>query len=80
MLASNSGGSQDLTPDEQILHHHAAMIQKDIEAYCAYPGGEKSWKKRFKDHLVRFILVPHFDRPFTQIHLDKLNELFCRHP
>jgi hypothetical protein len=65
MLASNSGGAQDLTQDEQILHHHAAMFKKDLEAYRAYSRSEEDWKVLFESHLARFIPIIYFYEPFS---------------
>jgi len=65
MSTSNSGGAQDLTQDEQILHHHAAIIKRDIEAYHAYSRSQEDWKDLFENHLARFILVTHIYKPFS---------------
>jgi len=59
MSASNSG-DQNLTWDEQTLHHHAFMIKRDLEVYHALSRSEQDWKALFKDRLVCFISVsPH---------------------
>src|SRR5258707_12719755 len=65
MSTSNSGGAQDLTQDEQILHHYAAIIKRDIEAYHAYSRSQEDWKDLFENHLARFILVTHIYKPFS---------------
>jgi DNA-binding SARP family transcriptional activator len=42
-----------LTSEEQIIHHHAAVLKKELEAYCACePRDEKGWR-----HTFRLILV-----------------------
>jgi hypothetical protein len=60
MSICNSEGAKSLTQDERILHHHAAIIKRDLEAYHAYSRSQEDWKNLFKDHLVRFILVIRF--------------------
>ena len=65
MLTPNAQGAQDLTQEEQILHHHAAVVEKDLEAYRAYSQSQGDWKKLFNEHLVHFILVTQFYRPFS---------------
>jgi hypothetical protein len=65
MLAFNSGGAQDLTQDEQTLHHHAAVIKKDLEAYHACSRGKEDWKVLFKSRLARFIPIIYFYEPFS---------------
>ena len=64
MLTSNSGEAQDLTEDEIILHHHVAIVKKDVEAYRAHSSSENDWLDLFKDHLACFILIIHFYKPF----------------
>ncbi|KAH9170153.1 hypothetical protein EDB89DRAFT_1908021 [Lactarius sanguifluus] len=41
-----------LTEEELILHHYAALVQHDLEAYriCA-SRDEAAWKTKFEDHL-----------------------------
>ena len=56
MSASNSG-DQNLTQDEETLHHQAAMIKRDLEIYRALSRSEQDWKALFKDRLVCFISV-----------------------
>lgn len=51
---SNSGGALGLSEDEQILHHHAAMIKKDLEAFNAISRSQEDWIDVFKNHLVCF--------------------------
>lgn len=67
MSISNSGGSQNLTEDEQILHHYAAMFKEDLEAYRAYPTKrtQDEWEDRFRHHLVRLIHPIRFYKPFS---------------
>ena len=61
---NSEGGAHNLTEEEQILHHQAAMLKKDLEVYRAYPSSQEDWNNIFKDRLARFILVPHFYGPF----------------
>jgi len=57
MSASNdSGAASHLTLDEQILHHHAAKVKKDVEAYRTYSRKPQDWRDLFTNHLARFIL------------------------
>ena len=65
MSTFSSGGAQDLIQEEQVLHHHAAMIKKDLEAYHAYSRSQEDWKDLFKNRLARFILAIHFYKPFS---------------
>jgi len=65
MSKPNAQGAQDLTQEEQILHHHAAVVEKDLEAYHTYSQSQGDWKKLFNEHLVCFILVTQFYRPFS---------------
>jgi hypothetical protein len=67
MSTFNSGGAQDLNQEEQTLHHHAAMIKKDLEAYRAYSRSQEDWKNLFKNLLARFILVTRFCKPFSDL-------------
>ena len=58
MLTTNSGGAQelaDLAQEEQILHHYAAMVKKDLEVYHAYSWSQEYWKNLFKNCLAYFI-------------------------
>jgi len=57
--------AQDLTPDEQILHHHAAMVKRDLEAYHIYIRSKEDWRDLFIDHLACVILIIHFHKPFS---------------
>jgi hypothetical protein len=42
-----------LTEEELTLHHYAALVQKDLEAYrtCA-SRDEANWMRTFEHHLV----------------------------
>jgi hypothetical protein len=71
MPTSNPG--RDLTQDEQILHHHAAMIKKDLEAYHAYSRSQSDWKDLFKNRLACFILAIHFYQPFIFIQTESMD-------
>jgi hypothetical protein len=67
MSTPNSGGAQDLTGEEYILHHHASVIKKDLEVYRTYPRSQEDWGNLFKTSLVRFILITHFYKPFSDL-------------
>jgi len=46
---------KDLTQDEQILHHYAAMVKADLQAYIASPSpsrDEQAWGDKFKKGFV----------------------------
>jgi hypothetical protein len=60
MLTSNSRGTQDLTQDKQILHHHAAMVKKDLDAYYADARSNDNWNGIFINHLVHFCIAINF--------------------
>jgi hypothetical protein len=48
-----SSSDLNLTPDEQIIHHHAAMLKKELEAYHACtPRDENTWRHTFRAILV----------------------------
>jgi hypothetical protein len=49
-----------LTQDEQVLHHYAAMVKKDLEAYHAYSRSKEDWKHLFVHRLARSVLTVHF--------------------
>lgn len=66
-MTPNSGGAQELTQDEQILHHYAAIVKKDLEAYHAYSRSKENWQDLFKDRLARLFLTIHFYQPFRFI-------------
>jgi len=59
-MSTFNSEAQDFTEEEQILHHHVAMIKKDLEAYHTYPRTQEDWNASFKNHLVHFILVIQF--------------------
>jgi hypothetical protein len=48
-------GTQELTQEEQILHHHAAMVKRDLEAYRAYTRSQADWEDLFTSRLARFM-------------------------
>ena len=56
MSTSDSREAQNLTGEEQILHHHAAMVKKDLEAYKAISRSRRDWQKLFTDRLACLIL------------------------
>jgi hypothetical protein len=56
MSTSNFEKAQDLTHDEQILHHHAAMIKKDLEVYRTCSRSQEDWAHLFRDHLACLVL------------------------
>lgn len=52
---------KDLTQDEQILHHNAAMVKKDLQVYLASPTRDEGiWTGKFIKHLVfpKFLILP----------------------
>lgn len=52
---------EDLTQEEQILHHNAGMVEKDLRAYRDQ-GDERTqptWRRMFIKHLV----IPKFQSP-----------------
>ena len=65
MSTCNLEGVQDLTQDEQILHHHTAMIKKDLDAYRAHIRSKEDWVDIFTNHLACFILVIYFYMPIS---------------
>jgi hypothetical protein len=79
MSTSNFIDFKDLSEEEQILHHDAAMVKKDLQAYLESPSrGERTWKAIFKKHLV-------FPKLSTATHqaqnpLVDFNDLFCGSP
>ena len=78
MSTSNSGQVQDLTQEEQTLHHHAAMIKKDLETYHACSRSREEWNDLFKNCLARSLLAIHFYNPFSADPPDEIYELLCR--
>jgi len=58
MSTSNFRGAENLTQNEQTLHHYAAMVKRDLESYCLYPASmsPEDWKHTFKHHLACLIL------------------------
>ena len=45
---------QNLTEDEQTLHHRAAMLKKKLEEYhVCEPRDEVTWRDEFKALMVR---------------------------
>jgi hypothetical protein len=56
MSTPNFKETQHLTQDEEILHHHVAVIKKDLEAYHACFRSKKDWNCLFKKHLVHLFL------------------------
>jgi len=73
MSISNSG-AQNLTQDEQILHHYAAVIKEDLKAYHAYSSRSKqNWTALFKTRLVRFIPVIQLYTSFGFIQTKAMN-------
>lgn len=65
MSTSKSEEAQSLTQDEQILHHYAAMIKKDLEARCGNTQSQDNRNNLLKTRLVRFIYPIHLHRPFS---------------
>jgi hypothetical protein len=53
MSTSNINAARDLTTEEQVLHHHAAIIKRDLEAYrTSRPRDKAGWKDKIVRHLV----------------------------
>ena len=51
-----SNYKDDLTQDEQILHHHVARLKQNLEAYHACTDrDEETWTKVFSALLVFFL-------------------------
>lgn len=67
MSTYNSEGAQDLTEDELILHHHAAVIKRDLEAYHMRSKSKEDWVNIFTNHLAHFIPVFYFYNPFLHL-------------
>jgi len=65
MSTPESEEAQGLTRDEQILHHYAAMIKKDLEAHRENPQGRDNWNSVFANRLVCLIYPIHFHIPFS---------------
>ena len=41
--------AQELTQEEQILHHYAALIKRDLDCYQASTSrDERAWRRRFQ--------------------------------
>jgi hypothetical protein len=72
--SGNSGEALNLTDEEQILHHYAAMVKEDLEAYRAYPANksQNDWEGVFKRHLARLISST-ASMSHSQIHLESLD-------
>lgn len=66
-MSLNSGEAQDLTQEELILHHYAAMLKKDLDAYHANSRSQKDWVHLFKNHLACVILPIHFYKQFSYL-------------
>ena len=64
-MSTSNSGDQSLTQDEQTLHHHAAVVKRDVEIYHAFSRSDENWKALFKDHLVCFILEAYFYKSFS---------------
>ena len=79
MSTSNSEGVQNLTQEEQVLHHHAAMIKRDLEAYHAHPRSQEDWKGLFKSRLARLSLQ-FISISQSQIYSGEVDGLLCRCP
>lgn len=57
-----STSEPNLTQDEQILHHLAAMLKNKLEAYrVSASGDERAWRNAFRALLV--CLAIHFYNP-----------------
>jgi hypothetical protein len=60
MPTTNAEGAREFSDEEQILHHYAAMIKKDIEAYHACSRTQENWRQLFIGRLASIIFVIHF--------------------
>ena len=58
---------ENLSKTEQILHHYAAMVKKDLDKYHADSRREQDWVDVFKDHLVHFIFAIYFYKAFSDL-------------
>jgi hypothetical protein len=67
MSTLNFEGAPDLAQNKQILHHHVAMVRKDLEAYHTHSEGQEVWRDLFKNHLASFILAIYFYMPFSDL-------------
>ena len=63
----NSERVQNLTQSEQILHHHAAIAKRYLEAYIACSRSQEDWIDLFREHLACFILTIHAYMPFSDL-------------
>jgi hypothetical protein len=53
MSTPKLGEIQALSQEEQVLHHYAAMVKKDLERYHkSTPGEKQRLGDMFKEHLV----------------------------
>jgi hypothetical protein len=73
-----SNSKDNLTQEELILHHHAAVLKQNLEAYHACMArDEETWRKLFRALLVFF----YYDRVLrtrSKPHSGKIDELFCQ--
>jgi len=56
---------ENLSKAEWMLHHYAATVKKDLDAYHADSRMEQDWREIFTDHLVCFIYVVYFYKPLS---------------
>lgn len=77
MSTLNYGGAQDLTQEELVLHHYAAMVKRDLDAYHTKSRSQEDLVYLLKNHLARFVLLIHFYK-YTHVYLDHIDELLCR--
>jgi hypothetical protein len=75
MSTLNTGGTEEFTQDEQILHHYAAMVKKDLEEYHAYPREHEYLRVLLIKHLVRIVLLIRFYQ-HSQAHPGEIDEIF----
>lgn len=58
----NFGGTRSLSPEEHVLHHHAAIVKMDLERFREWAAGNdkerhfEEWVDKFLNHLVFLIL------------------------
>jgi hypothetical protein len=75
MFASVAGETHKLSKDELILHHHAAMVKKNLELYHASaPENQNTLTITLKMHLVYF--NSYSSAQAKLMYLEIRNELF----
>ena len=65
LLAMSTSNFENLSKAEWTLHHYAATVKKDLDAYHADSRMEQDWREIFTDHLVCFIYAVYFYKPLS---------------